>query len=184
MVMPVSLSPARIARSMGAAPRQRGSSEAWTFRQPSRRRRQHRLRQDEAVGGDHRRAERQLAKTPLLVGVPQALRSVYGKATALRVSLHRRAPEFVTTASLARGLRIDRRNLIAGVEQCDQRRQRKRGASEEGDAHGRSFGHCGRGDGDLDRHCLWKQNYSAAAAEIFFVFASLRRMMLRFSDER
>jgi len=36
MVMPVSASPASIARWMGAAPRQRGSSEAWMFRQPRR----------------------------------------------------------------------------------------------------------------------------------------------------
>ena len=34
MVIPVRLSPARIARWIGAAPRQRGSSEAWTLRQP------------------------------------------------------------------------------------------------------------------------------------------------------
>ena len=32
---PVSASPAMIARWMGAAPRQRGSSEAWPFQQPS-----------------------------------------------------------------------------------------------------------------------------------------------------
>jgi hypothetical protein len=35
-VMPVSASPASMARWIGAAPRQRGSSEAWMFRQPSR----------------------------------------------------------------------------------------------------------------------------------------------------
>ena len=33
---PVTASPAMIARCTGAAPRQRGSSEAWTLRQPSR----------------------------------------------------------------------------------------------------------------------------------------------------
>ena len=36
MVTPVVLSPARIARWIGAAPRHRGSSEAWTLMQPSR----------------------------------------------------------------------------------------------------------------------------------------------------
>jgi hypothetical protein len=36
MVTPVSVSPARIARWMGAAPRQRGSREAWILRQPNR----------------------------------------------------------------------------------------------------------------------------------------------------
>ena len=34
--MPVSLSPASMARWIGAAPRQRGNSEAWPFKQPSR----------------------------------------------------------------------------------------------------------------------------------------------------
>ena len=35
VVTPVRSSPARIARSTGAAPRQRGSSEKWTFTHPS-----------------------------------------------------------------------------------------------------------------------------------------------------
>jgi hypothetical protein len=34
MQTPVRSSPASIARATGAAPRQRGSSEAWMFRQP------------------------------------------------------------------------------------------------------------------------------------------------------
>jgi len=36
IVMPVVPSPARMARWIGAAPRQRGSSEAWMFQQPRR----------------------------------------------------------------------------------------------------------------------------------------------------
>ena len=36
MVTPVSVSPAAMARSMGAAPRQAGSNEAWTFTGMSR----------------------------------------------------------------------------------------------------------------------------------------------------
>ena len=35
-ITPVSLSPAMMARWIGAAPRQRGRSEAWRFRQPWR----------------------------------------------------------------------------------------------------------------------------------------------------
>ena len=49
---PVSASPAMMARAIGAAPRQRGSSEAWRLRQPSARRIEERLRQDLAVGDD------------------------------------------------------------------------------------------------------------------------------------
>ena len=36
MVTPLTASPARIARWIGAAPRQRGSSEAWTLMHPPR----------------------------------------------------------------------------------------------------------------------------------------------------
>ena len=53
MVTPVSVSPASMARWIGAAPRQRGSSEAWMLKQPKRRHIQHPLRQDQAVGGHH-----------------------------------------------------------------------------------------------------------------------------------
>ena len=53
MVMPVCASPASMARWIGAAPRQRGSSEAWMLRQPQARQVEHPLRQDQAVGGDH-----------------------------------------------------------------------------------------------------------------------------------
>ena len=51
---PVSASPAMIARWIGAAPRQRGSSEACTLKQPSGTRLEDRLRQDQAIGDDHR----------------------------------------------------------------------------------------------------------------------------------
>jgi hypothetical protein len=39
IVTPVSTSPARMARSTGAAPRQRGSSDGWTLRKSERSRR-------------------------------------------------------------------------------------------------------------------------------------------------
>ena len=43
---PVSVSPARIARSTGAAPRQRGSSEKCTFTKPGRERVEQRRREE------------------------------------------------------------------------------------------------------------------------------------------
>ena len=49
----VSVSPAMMARLIGAAPRQRGSAEACRLKQPSLRRVEHRLRQDQAVGDHH-----------------------------------------------------------------------------------------------------------------------------------
>ncbi len=47
---PVDASPARMARWIGAAPRQRGSSEAWTLTQPRARHLEDVARQDQAVG--------------------------------------------------------------------------------------------------------------------------------------
>ena len=55
MVTPLSASPAMMARLIGAAPRQRGSSEACTLKQPSFGASQDRLRQDQAIGDHHRR---------------------------------------------------------------------------------------------------------------------------------
>ena len=53
MTMPPSrVSPAMIARWMGAAPRQRGRAEACRLRQPCARRVEDRLRQDQAIGDD------------------------------------------------------------------------------------------------------------------------------------
>ena len=53
MHTPVSVSPASIARSTGAAPRHRGSSEKCTFTNPPRQRVEQRLREDLAEGDDH-----------------------------------------------------------------------------------------------------------------------------------
>ncbi len=53
MVTPVSRSPSMIARSIGEAPRHRGSSEACTLTMPSRGRASSGLGQQPAVGGDH-----------------------------------------------------------------------------------------------------------------------------------
>ena len=51
---PVSASPAMMARLIGAAPRQRGSSEAWRLKQPSGGASRIGLRQDQAIGDDDR----------------------------------------------------------------------------------------------------------------------------------
>ena len=52
MLTPDLRSPASRARSTGAAPRQRGSSEAWTLMQPNRGTGENRRWQDQPVGGD------------------------------------------------------------------------------------------------------------------------------------
>ena len=69
MVTPVSASPASSARSIGAAPRQRGSSEAWTLRQPRRGAASTAARQDQPIGRDHRGIEPERGEGGGLVGV-------------------------------------------------------------------------------------------------------------------
>ncbi len=58
IVMPVSASPASIARWIGAAPRQRGSRLAWMLRQPRGGIDEHGRRQDQPVGRDDHRVVR------------------------------------------------------------------------------------------------------------------------------
>ncbi len=69
IITPVSASPAMIARWMGAAPRQRGSSEAWMFQHPSRGASSTGLRQDQAIGNDDGDIGIERGKAGLLVRV-------------------------------------------------------------------------------------------------------------------
>ena len=85
MVTPLTSSPARIARWIGAAPRQRGSSEAWMFTHPALRRIQDRLRQDQPISRDHREIRVQRGKATC----SSSLRSV--RASARRCPARRPA---------------------------------------------------------------------------------------------
>ena len=89
VVTPVRSSPARIARSTGAAPRQRGSSEKWTFTHPTCGHREHVGRQDRAVGDDDDRV-RSERREPL--GLARADASVARRRSRARPrpTLHRR----------------------------------------------------------------------------------------------
>ncbi len=109
---PVSASPAMMARWMGAAPRQRGRSEPWRLRQP-RGRLQHRLRQDEAIGDDHRDIGAERGEVGLRRLIAQGARREDGNGEAVGEAVHRRLLLVHAAAGGLRRAGIDRDDLVA-----------------------------------------------------------------------
>ena len=83
MQTPVSASPARIARWIGAAPRQRGSRRGMDVQAAKPRRIQHRLRQDQPIGHHHRHIGAQRGKLRLRLGAAQRNRVPHRQAQRL-----------------------------------------------------------------------------------------------------
>ena len=114
-----------MARWIGAAPRQRGSSEAWMFRQPRRGSVEHPRRQDQAVGGHHharraRAACKRRARRARVVGElavqPQAARlRPAAVPCSQRELLDRRGLQLQAAAGRAVGLGQHQRHVVAGV---------------------------------------------------------------------
>ena len=128
--MPVSRSPARIARSIGAAPRQRGSSEACRLTQPSRGRVEHRARQQQAVGADHREVRRQGGELRLGLRVLAACVACDLQSQPFGRLVHGRSAELMAAAGGPRRLGVDGGDLVAGVQQ-----RLEAGQNEAGRAH-------------------------------------------------
>ena len=122
VVTPVSASPARIARWIGAAPRQRGSSEPWMLMQPSTGASRNALVQDMAVGHDHRGIEiERLEGRGFLVGL-ERLRRAHRQGRARRASsMHRRLALLLAAAGGLGRARVDGDHVVAGVDQRLQR---------------------------------------------------------------
>ena len=100
MVTPVSSSPAMIARSTGAAPRQRGSSDGWTFSQ--RWRSSSVARDQPPVGDEHDR-----------LGVEQVVEALDDRQAELhRLQLRRRRPQAAPAAGRRVGLGEHERDLV------------------------------------------------------------------------
>ena len=138
MPTPVSASPARIARWTGAAPRQRGSSEPWTLRQPCRGASSTGARQDQAVGGDHRHIGVERRERRLLLRVRAATPACAPRSPAPRPAA---APARATSSRPRRppgrgGWRIGRDDLVPRRDQRVERRHREVGRSHEDDPHG------------------------------------------------
>ena len=109
IIMPVSRSPAMMARWIGAAPRQRGSSEAWPLKAPSRVPSRIGDGQQQAVGDDDRGVGAKVAKRLLLGLALQRHRRAHLDAEPLGLALHRRRRQLQPApAGGARRLRVDR----------------------------------------------------------------------------
>ena len=136
MVTPLSASPAMMARLIGAAPRQRGSSEACRLKQPSARRLQNRLGQDQPVGDDHRRIGVDARGT---LACASSSRSVFGVSTGIASRRASRSTGVTLQLHAAAGrlwrARIDRGDLVPARGELDQRRHREIGRAHEDQAH-------------------------------------------------
>ena len=109
IVMPVSESPARMAACIGAAPRQRGNRLAWMLRQPRAGEVQHRLRQDQAIGGDHGSVQTECGELGLRSGVAaQAGRGANRQSQFIRDDMHRAATDCLASTSGSGWLAINR----------------------------------------------------------------------------
>ena len=139
-VTPLVSSPARIARWIGAAPRQRGRSEAWTLMQPSLRRVEDGLGQDQPIGCDHSEIGVQPAEPRLLSVVPQRLRRPHLDPELLRPLVHRRLPLRLAASRRPRRLRVDRDDVMSRLDQRVEARHREFRRSHEDDAHRRAYG--------------------------------------------
>ena len=106
---PVSSSPARIARWIGAAPRQRGSSEACTFQQPRRGIASTLARQDQTVGDDDHEIGHVIAR---VVACAILSLSETGCSTAMPAAsarcLTRTCAQFASAPGRTIRLRVDR----------------------------------------------------------------------------
>ena len=102
---------------------------------PVARRVEHRLRQDQAIGGDNRDIGPMRCKRGLFIGALQADRGVHRNAGGLCRQMHRRWLQLLAPARRARRLRIGRDHLVPGRDQRVQRRHRKFGGSHEDHAH-------------------------------------------------
>ena len=136
---PVSASPAMIARWIGAAPRQRGKQRRMKVEAAEPRRRQHRRRQNEAVGDDDADVGGEGAERLLRLGAAQGRRR------------HDRQAEFVgepmdwglgqlqaAPSGRLRRAGVDRDDLVAMLENGAQGRSGEIRRAHENDPHGRA----------------------------------------------
>ena len=112
---PVSVSPARIARSTGAAPRQRGSSEKCTLTKPERQRFEQRHREELTERDDD--TELGARRAHVVDDLTRLHRRAHREPELLGRDAHRRriAPRAARPAPI--GLRDDQRDVVTGVDQ-------------------------------------------------------------------
>ena len=111
---PVSLSPAMMARWIGAAPRHRGSRDACRLRQPFRRNIENGFRQDQAIGRDNHHIGPETAQRRGCIFRTETSRRDHLDAETQRRRMNRRWRGFEAAPSAGlRRPRIDRRHKMA-----------------------------------------------------------------------
>ncbi len=98
---------------------------------------QHRLRQDQAVGHDHRHIGVQGGEIGLRLRVPQADRMAHGQAQRQRALMHGGRRFLLAASCGARRLAIDGTHLMPRVHQRIQHRDREIGRAHENHPHAR-----------------------------------------------
>ena len=137
IVMPVSVSPARIAAWIGAAPRQRGSRLAWMFRQPRRGASSIGLGQDQPIGRHHGGIQLECGECRLRRRIgAQPRRRAHRQTQLLRRDVHRAAAHCMAASGGPRRLAIDRGDVVPGRVQRPQGGHGEIRAAHEGEAHG------------------------------------------------
>ena len=144
-LIPVSRSPARMARSIGAAPRQRGSSEACRLTQPRRGASRMGLGQEQAVGADDGEVGAEGGELPLRLGVLQRARRADLEAQALGRVVDGRAAEPVPATGGAGRLGVDGGDLVAGGEEGVEAGQDEAGRAHHDEAERRRVRHARAG---------------------------------------
>ena len=129
-ITPVSRSPAMMARWIGAAPRQRGNSEACRVETAERKSIQDRFRQDQPVGHDHGRIGAVCAHRRCGVGTLQSFRRQNRQPKPLRFARDRARPQLHAASGRLWRARIDRHDLMSGTDDFQ-----KCGHGEIGRAH-------------------------------------------------
>ena len=123
-----------MARWIGAAPRQRGNSEACRLKQPSGKRLQHRLGQDQAVGDDHRGIGAVGTASRLPSGRPQCFRRQDRDAEPPGFARDRARPQLHAAPRRLRRARVDRHDLVSGADNFQKRGHREIGRTHEDEA--------------------------------------------------
>ncbi len=122
-----------MARSIGAAPRQRGSSERVDIDAAETRRVEHRSRQDQPIGRDDGNVELERRECRDLVGA-QPLRRPDRDTFFLRQRRDRRRLGLMSAPARPRRLRIDGGDVVAGVDQRGEARHGEIGGAHEGNS--------------------------------------------------
>ena len=191
MLTPVMRSPARIARWIGAAPRQRGRSDAWMLKQPSARREQRRPGQDQSIGDHDQRIQLQILERLAGRGILEACGLVDRNPELERARLDRTRVQFLAAAGRTVRLGEDRDDAVLRPGERIQRRNRETRCAGESQPERAARGVICRGGSHGEYSSAFLQIAGAEArsplpceGRCLRSFCSRRRISWRLSSDR